>query len=59
MEISGYPTLFWYPKDKSAGPIKYTGGREKDGIITWIKDHTEHEWVESEPVEETQDDSEL
>jgi len=48
INIQGYPTLFWYPKDKTQDPVKFNGGRDKTGIIDWIKDHTEHEWVDLE-----------
>lgn len=47
LDISGYPTLFWYSKNKSVPPTQYNGGRDKEGIISWLKDHTEHEWVEA------------
>ena len=46
LDYSGFPTLFWFGKDKSVGPIKFDGGRDKAGILDWIKDHSEHEWVE-------------
>lgn len=49
LDISGYPTLLWYGKDKTAAPVTFNGGRDKEGIIAWIRDHTEHDWVE--PVE--------
>jgi thiol-disulfide isomerase/thioredoxin len=29
LEISGYPTLYWYGKDKTVAPEKYNGGRDK------------------------------
>ena len=46
LDYTGFPTLFWFGKDKTLPPIKYEGGREKDGIIDWLRDHTEHDWVE-------------
>jgi len=46
LSISGYPTIYFYGRDKSADPITFNGGRDKEGIIQWLKDHTEHEWVE-------------
>lgn len=46
VEITGYPTVLWYSKDKNAEPIKFSGGKDTEGIIDWIKDHTQHEWVE-------------
>lgn len=56
MQIQGYPTLLWYGKDKSVEPVKFNGGREKDGIVDWIKDHTEYEW--NQPVEEVEEQPE-
>lgn len=51
IQIKGYPTIFWYGKDKSAEPITFNGGRDKAGIIDWIKDHTEYEWTEAQEAE--------
>lgn len=48
VSISGYPTLKWWKKDKSDGPVDYNGGRNAEGIISWIKEHTEYPWVEAE-----------
>ena len=45
LDIQGFPTLKWWGKDKSAEPIEYNGGRDAEGIISWIKDHTEYDWV--------------
>ncbi len=47
VEISGYPTILWYGKDKTAEPIPFNGERDTEGIIDWIKDHSQHEWVET------------
>lgn len=46
LEIQGFPTLKFYGKDKSQPPIDYNGGRDTDGIISWLKEHTEYDWVE-------------
>ena len=46
IDIQGYPTLLWYGKNKSEDPLKFNGGRDKTGIIDWIKDHTEYDWIE-------------
>lgn len=52
VDIQGFPTLKFWGKDKSQGPIDYTGERTADGIVNWLKDHTSHEWVdESEGAE--------
>lgn len=37
LEIQGFPTLKFYGKDKSQEPIDYNGGRDADGIISWLK----------------------
>lgn len=46
LNIEGFPTLKFYGKDKSKEPIDFNGGRDADGIVEWLKDHTEYEWVE-------------
>ena len=46
VDIRGFPTLKFWGKDKSQPPIDYNGERTADGIISWIKDHTEYEWVD-------------
>lgn len=45
IQISGYPTLLWYPKNKSGEVVTFNGGRDMAGILDWIKDHTEYEWI--------------
>jgi protein disulfide-isomerase A1 len=55
VEIQGFPTLKFYGKDKSQPPIEYNGGRDADGIITWLKEHTEYDWVEPAPASETKE----
>lgn len=49
VDIQGFPTLKFWGKDKSAEPLEYNGGRDADGIVQWLKEHTQYEWVE--PVE--------
>jgi protein disulfide-isomerase A1 len=46
VEITGFPTLKFWGKDKSQPPIDYNGERTADGIVQWLKDHTQYEWVE-------------
>ncbi len=58
IDIQGFPTLKWWGKDKSAEPIEYNGGRDTEGIISWIKDHTEYDWVEIEGADKA-DEGEL
>ncbi len=45
VNIEGFPTLRFWGKDKS-NPIDYNGGRDTEGIIQWLKEHTQYEWVE-------------
>ena len=51
VEIQGFPTLKFWGKDKSAAPVDYNGGRDADGILSWLKDHTEYDWVELDDAE--------
>lgn len=46
VDIQGFPTLKFWGKDKNAAPIDYNGGRDAEGIIQWLKEHTQYEWVE-------------
>ncbi|GAB6032387.1 protein disulfide isomerase [Chamberlinius hualienensis] len=41
-EVHGFPTLYFYKKDKSS-PLRYDGGREKDDIIKYIAKHATDE----------------
>ncbi len=53
VDIQGFPTIKFWRKDKSAIPIDFNGERTTEGIIDWIKDHTEYEWVEPNTETET------
>lgn len=46
VDVQGFPTLKFWGKDKSAEPLEYNGGRDADGIVAWLKEHTQYEWVE-------------
>ena len=46
IQITGYPAIIFWPKDKSANPIVYEGERTADDFEAWLKDHTEYEWIE-------------
>lgn len=52
VDIQGFPTLKFWGKDKSAEPLEYNGGRDADGIVQWLKEHTQYEWVEPAEAEE-------
>lgn len=45
VDIQGFPTVKFYRKDKSAIPLNFNGERTASGIVQWIKEHTEYEWV--------------
>ena len=57
ISVQGYPTLKWWRKDKSQPPIDFNGGRNAEGILSWIKEHTEHPWVEAEEPAATIEDA--
>ena len=54
LDIQGFPTLKFWGKDKSVAPIEYNGGRDTEGIIQWLKEHTQYEWVEPIQSESTE-----
>lgn len=58
VDIQGFPTLKFWGKDKSVPPVDYTGERTADGIINWLKEHTEYEWVET-TMEQQQENTDL
>jgi len=40
--VTGFPTIFWVPKDKKTAPVPYHGGRELDDFLKFIaKESTE------------------
>lgn len=57
VDIQGFPTLKFYGKDKSKDPIDFNGGRDADGIISWLKEHTEYDWVEPAAASETKEET--
>ena len=61
VDIQGFPTLKFWGKDKTAEPIEFNGGRDADGIVQWLKEHTQYEWVEevTEEVKEEEIDETL
>ena len=58
VDIQGFPTLKFWGKDKSAAPVDYNGGRDVDGILSWLKEHTEYDWVEPEEAAEEEKEEE-
>ncbi|XP_076816985.1 protein disulfide-isomerase A3-like [Clavelina lepadiformis] len=37
--VSGYPTIYWAPKDSKKNPRKYQGGREVADLVKFLKDN--------------------
>lgn len=54
VDIQGFPTLKFWGRDKNAEPIDYNGGRDTEGIIQWLKEHTQYDWVEPSVEEENE-----
>lgn len=42
-EVSGFPTLFWLPKDSKDKPVRYESGREIDDFVKYIAKHATEE----------------
>lgn len=42
-KVSGYPTLYWAPKDDKKNPRVYEGGRELNDFIKYIAEHSTKE----------------
>lgn len=42
-EVSGFPTLFWVPKDAKDKPVKYEGGRGIDDFVRYVAKHATDE----------------
>lgn len=41
--FSGFPYLFWLPKDSKLKPVKYEGGRKVDDLLKYIAKHATNE----------------
>uniref|UniRef100_A0A6M2DV45 Protein disulfide-isomerase n=1 Tax=Xenopsylla cheopis TaxID=163159 RepID=A0A6M2DV45_XENCH len=42
-DVTGFPTLYWAPKDSKDSPVRYDGGRELDDFIKYIAKHSTEE----------------
>jgi len=47
VSVKGFPTIKFFPGNKKNSPIDFEGERETEGIITWLKEHATHPWVEA------------
>lgn len=43
VDVRGFPTLYWIPKNNKESPQKYEGGRELDDFIKYISKHSTEE----------------
>ncbi|KAJ3032669.1 hypothetical protein HDV00_007284 [Rhizophlyctis rosea] len=39
-DVKGYPTLKWFPKGETKKPVDYSGGRDLDSFLSFIKEKT-------------------
>jgi protein disulfide isomerase len=51
VDIQGFPTVKFWGKDKTQEPIDFNGERNAEGIVQWLKEHTQYEWVEPAEAE--------
>ena len=45
IQLTGYPTLKFWKKDKEIDPIEYHGDRSVEDILSFLEESTEYEWV--------------
>ena len=43
--MQSFPTVKFWRRDKSQAPLDFNGERSAEGIVQWIKEHTEYDWV--------------
>ncbi|KAL0850847.1 hypothetical protein ABMA28_006764 [Loxostege sticticalis] len=42
-DVSGFPTIFWKPKDSSKKPVRYNGGRALEDFIKYVSEQASSE----------------
>ncbi|XP_059050936.1 protein disulfide-isomerase A3 [Achroia grisella] len=42
-DVSGFPTIFWKPKDKSQKPVRYNGGRALEDFLKYVSEQSSSE----------------
>lgn len=45
VDVTLFPTIKFWGKDKTKPPVDFNGEKTADGIIQWLKDHTEYDWM--------------
>jgi protein disulfide-isomerase A1 len=48
VEVSGFPTLYFFPGNEKASPKKYEGGRDLDGFVEYLKKNAHNKHSHSE-----------
>jgi protein disulfide-isomerase A1 len=46
-QVSGFPTIYWYPANSKASPVKYTGDRSVEAFAEYIRNNADVAIVES------------
>lgn len=47
-EVSGFPTIFFFPANDKANPVLYEGGRDTDSMAEYLKEHAKKFQLEGE-----------
>ncbi|CAH2102160.1 unnamed protein product [Euphydryas editha] len=42
-DVSGFPTIYWKPKDTSKKPVRYNGGRAIEDFIKYVSENASNE----------------
>ncbi|XP_041975802.1 protein disulfide-isomerase A3 [Aricia agestis] len=42
-DVSGFPTIYWKPKDSSKKPVRYNGGRALEDFLKYVSDQASSE----------------
>lgn len=42
-DVSGFPTIYWKPKDKSEKPVRYNGGRAIEDFLKYVSENASNE----------------
>ncbi|XP_014368740.2 protein disulfide-isomerase A3 [Papilio machaon] len=42
-DVSGFPTIYWKPKDSAKKPVRYNGGRSLEDFLKYVSEHASSE----------------
>lgn len=48
VEVAGFPTLYFFPGNDKKSPVKYDGGRDIDGFMSYLKTNAHNKHSHSE-----------